>query len=237
MTSGLSYQVVEASPKLQAVQAAAWQGLPVTWVEDIGQLAITTPCILIANEFFDALPIEQYVYHNGAWRTRCVTLQDEAFIFSLGSVCDLPIDGKEGDVREFSPTRVGVMAHLARLLRQHRGAAAIIDYGYTMPQAGDSVQAVYQHQSVPPLSHLGHADLTAHVDFAPLVDVAHQHQLDTHLSTQATFLHRLGLRERVYHLAKNATPSQQAALHAQYQRLTAADAMGSLFHVLEVYHD
>lgn len=220
--------LVETSAKLRKKQAETLGDAP-KWVDTIAELP-ELPLFLIANEFFDALPIEQYRRVDSFWQERMVGSDftevfgrplahpelDAAFPFTA-----------ENKLVEISKASHIVAAEIGQRIRSHGGAALIIDYG-EWDGIGDTLQAVQNHQSVDALNHQhGLADLTAHVNFSALANVAGG---QTPFATQGEFLQRIGINERAEVLAKSA-PEEIAAAH---HRLTHADEMGNLFKVMAI---
>ena len=211
--------LVETSPVLRAAQRRA---LPRARHWDSFAEVPAGPLLLLANEFFDALPIRQFVRVDGHWRERLVGLDGERFAFSA-----------DGEVSEASPAREAAMAEIALRLRAHGGAALIIDYGHARSAPGETLQAVRAHRFQPPLEDPGEADLTAHVDFERLARAAAVEGAAARgPATQGDFLRALGIEAR----AAALRPSGGAAVDAALQRLTGADAMGSLFKAMAVTH-
>jgi len=224
---------VETSPALRAAQKAAV--LDATWHDDIATLPGDRPLIVVANEFFDALPIRQLVRASDAWRERMVACQD---------VLVLPITGKDvpdsvipehlrnaapGSVIETSPASVAIARAVAQRLAAQGGAALVIDYGYEGPAIGDTLQAVSGHRFANPFEEPGNRDLTAHVDFATLGAAAGVEgvRVDGPVG-QGAFLTALGIEPRAEALAK-ASPDRAEALAADRARLIDGDQMGELF--------
>ena len=228
--------LVEASPRLRATQAQALHGYRPLWADSVQDLP-RHPLFLVANEFFDALPIRQFQRAGLGWRERLVGLSAEALSFGLGPVVpiadltDRLADTAQGDIVEICPQAPAIMAEIAARMTD-QGAALIIDYG-GWHSLGDTFQAVQAHQPVDPFATPGQADLTAHVDFAALAAAAHP---AAHVyTTQGTLLSALGIAQRSARLAQNLSG---AALHSHLdatQRLTAPTEMGSLFKVLALY--
>lgn len=215
--------LVETSPALRALQANAAPGA--VWHDGIDSLPAERPLIVIANEFFDALPIRQQVFADGNWVERRVTLDGDRFAFAPA-----------GDrIRETSPVRDDVMASLAHRIVAQGGAALVIDYGYSGPLEGDTLQALRGHKAVDPLDAPGEADLTAHVDFAALADAAKGTRVSP-LATQGAFLTALGIDIRAERLAHGLDAEGRHAVASARRRLVAPQAMGELFKVLAVTH-
>ena len=237
--AALEAHLVEISPVLRAAQerALAASGVAVAWHRAMTEVPEGTPTIVIANEFFDALPIRQVVFANGAWRERMVGLDAGgalSFGLSAEAAPDVPFAGAEGDLREICPEGRDVVAQLAPRLKRDGGALLAIDYGYARPRPGDSLQAMQGHGFVDPLASPGVADLTAHVDFATLAAMGKAGGLAVHpLLTQHTLLHRLGIAARASALAQSA-PSRADEVAAAFRRLTGVEKgqMGTLFKAL-----
>ena len=228
--------LVEASPRLRAIQAQALHGYRPLWADSVQDLP-RHPLFFVANEFFDALPIRQFQRAGLGWREWLVGLSGEALSFGLGPV--VPIadlthrlgDTAQGDIVEICPQAPAIMGEIAARMAD-QGAALIIDYG-GWHSLGDTFQAVQAHQPVDPFAAPGQADLTAHVDFAALAAAAHS---AAHAyTTQGALLSALGLAQRSARLAQNLSGAPLQSHLAATQRLTAPAEMGTLFKVLALY--
>jgi NADH dehydrogenase [ubiquinone] 1 alpha subcomplex assembly factor 7 len=232
--------LVERSPgfRQRQAEALAHSGLsqaPV-WHEGVKTLP-DGPLLLIANEFFDALPIRQLVRDTEGWRERMVGLTKSGGLqFQEGPVVPAPpsVETEEaGAIAEICPHGLAVAAVLARRLAAQGGAALIIDYGYGETAVGDSLQAVSSHGYHDVLSDPGDVDLTAHVDFAALGRAARENGGAVHGPIpQGDFLLRLGIEARLQALLRSARPEQVLSLRAGYRRLLDPAAMGTLFKVM-----
>ncbi len=225
--------LVETSPTLRAEQA---KRLPdAEWCMDLVGLPEDGPLLVVANEFFDALPIRQLVKTADGWRERLVACQDTLFLPVVGNTVFDPIipahlrDAPDGSIIETSPASVATMRALGRSIAQRGGAALVIDYGYSGPAVGDTLQAVRGHQYANPFDTPGEFDLTAHVDFATLAEAAEAEggKLWGPIG-QGAFLKALGIDVRA------ATLGAEAAVARD--RLTAPEQMGELFQVIAVTH-
>lgn len=224
-------QLVETSPALRAEQA---KRVSAHWAERLEDTS-EGPLFLIANEFFDALPIRQYLRRDGQWFERVVTVAEDRLAYGLArSALPLPA-APEGAVRERSPGGEAVAGLIGARIAREGGAALIIDYGYaeTPPLGGDTFQAVRAHGATDPLEAPGEADLTAHVDFAALAETARREgAAATRPVGQGAWLARLGIGARAEALAKTAGAEPIAsALH----RLTDPADMGTLFKALAIH--
>lgn len=233
--------LVEMSPVLRAAQEAALVGYDVRWHESLEGVAQDAPIIVIANEFFDALPARQLLYQGGAWHERVIGMDnDGALVFGLKG-CPLalwPQFGKpgEGDVFEFSPARENFMAALAERVRKQSGAALIIDYGHERSFFGDTLQGVSKHNYSDIFNNIGGIDLTSHVDFEALKGVSEEQGVQIEgVSTQRVFLQALGIEMRSAALEKVSEVQGQIA--QDLERLIGVNQMGELFKVMVVHYD
>ena len=226
--------VIEASPRLRAVQAATLAGYSPDWVDRLEDLP-EAPLFLIANEFLDALPIRQFQRGPQGWQERLVGLRDDSLAFGLSAplpqVPDTPAfrHAPEAALVEDNAAARLAVAEVARRIARAGGIAYWVDYGGWRSQ-GDTLQALRGHAPDDPLAHPGQADLTAHVDFEPLAALAQTFAWDT----QGAVLSRLGIDARAERLARNLTGAALESHRAAHRRLTDPAEMGSLFKVLAV---
>ncbi|HTV34708.1 MAG TPA: SAM-dependent methyltransferase [Methylocella sp.] len=238
----LDLHLVETNALLRAAQAArlAAAGLAPGWHSRVETLP-DGPAVIIANEFFDCLPVRQFVRGRDGWHERLVGLHAKGGLcFGLAPDCQAGLagSGEDGDVREISLAAVGLMQRLAARLVAQGGVLLIIDYGYEGPGRGETLQAVRGHRYADPLAEPGEADLTAHVDFAALAAAARGAGAKVHGPVpQGIWLARLGIFERAAALRRGASAEQGAAIDAALKRLVdmgRAEGMGRLFKALAV---
>ncbi len=247
----LTVRLVETSPVLRERQAAALSAsAPDVTCQWHGTLAPALEAaegftLVVANEFFDALPIRQFVKGARGWHERMVALDDREQLSFCLSPDPLPVLPEtfgpstaqdaipEGTIREWGRAGEAVIATIAETLTKQAGAALVIDYGPLVSGPGDTLQAVRRHAFHPPLETPGNADLTAHVDFQALMSAAKQAGASPHGPLhQGPFLEALGIAARAEALAAKADEPHRAAIGAARDRLTAPRAMGTLFKVL-----
>jgi len=177
------------------------------------------PTILLGNEFLDALPVRQFVKRRDGWMERWV---------DQGAYIERPVDvmlpdDRVGSVRELNEAAFSFCAELSR----REAIALFIDYGPMNSAPGESVQAIRHGRPADPLAFPGEADITAHVDFA---EIKRRFHAQGPVKMNA-FLTALGLFQRTDALALN-NPEAAGELRAAARRLTAPEAMGSLFKVI-----
>jgi NADH dehydrogenase [ubiquinone] 1 alpha subcomplex assembly factor 7 len=243
--SAVSIHLVEVSAVLRERQRAALvkSVIPVDsmhWHSGLETLP-SGPLLVFANEFLDALPIQQFERTAEGWCERLVTKDETGFHFLLSAL--LPSsetaiprvidEGSDiGAIFETRPDAIKIARQIAAHISQHGGAALFIDYGHEVSCVGDTLQAVRGHAKCDLLSEPGSADLTAHVDFDAFGQAACD-LVDVHGPvTQGNFLKWLGIDLRAENLARNATKRATNDISAAYHRLVDNDQMGSLFKVI-----
>ncbi|RGP38540.1 class I SAM-dependent methyltransferase [Pseudotabrizicola alkalilacus] len=234
--AGAQVVLLEASPALRAQQRKRLEPHAITHAGQIDDLP-EQPLFLLANEFFDALPIHQFQFDGTVWRERLVGVQDGRLAFGLSDpihqTLDIPAfnDPVPGRVVEVCPAARPYAETIGHRIRDHCGAALIADYG-GWRSTGDTFQALRRHAFADPLAEPGLADLTAHVDFEALARMC---GLPHVFTKQGLFLSRLGVDARAARLAQSLTgPALQSHL-AAHRRLTHPEEMGSLFKVLGLF--
>lgn len=207
--------LVETSPVLRAAQA---ERLRADWYERVEDLPDDLPLIVVANEFFDALPVRQFDGNGGERGVGPgfvpVTLPAPGVV--AGEVCE---------------AGTAISAYLGDRLRARGGAVLVVDYGYAGAVAGDSLQALRHHAVADPFAQPGESDLTTHVDFTALGAAAGDVRVSGPV-TQGVWLARLGIEARARQLQAGASPAAAAKVAAALVRLTAPAQMGSLFKVM-----
>ena len=236
--AAVQVHMVEASPVLRRAQAAALPGITPTWHDGVDSLP-EMPVFMVANEFFDALPIRQFRRATAGWSERHVTCGGETLGFGWSQPAPLAAldhrlnDTHDTDIIEICPAASPIILALVSRIKTHGGCALCIDYGGWRSR-GDTFQALCQHAMVDPLEAPGLADLTAHVDFEALARAANQIPgiRTSPMVPQGVFLERLGITPRARTLANRLTGAAQRSHIAAHRRLTHPDEMGSLFKCL-----
>jgi SAM-dependent MidA family methyltransferase len=235
--------LVEASPVLMAQQRTtlADSGAAPRWVGAFESVPKDRPLFLVANEFFDALPIRQFVRTERGWNERMVTTDASGALgFALSPVAlpdtDVPANraaAPPGGVYETSPAGEALVETIAQTISANGGAALIVDYGYDTPGFGETLQAVQSHSFADVLRDPGAVDLSAHVDFSALGDAAVRGGTSVCGPVeQGTLLQALGIEARARALARN--PGMSDLLNAQVERLCNPDQMGELFKAIAI---
>ena len=231
-----SVHLVETSPVLRAMQAERVPGA--TWHDDVRTLPADAPLIVVANEFFDALPIRQLVRRPDAWHERLVACQDTLFLPIPGPAVPEAVipealrEAPPGSMLEVCPAAIAVVRALAARIAAQGGALLAVDYGYEGPVLGDTLQAVHRHGFANPYQAPGEHDLTAHVDFTTLAAAAQSAGgVAWGPVEQGEWLVKLGIDSRAAALGRSA-PERAESIAADRMRLVGG--MGALFRALAI---
>lgn len=230
--------LVEASPSLTQIQQKALGAYDVTWHGTVQTLPGALPLYLVANEFFDALPIRQFIRDGAGWRERQIGLDGDALVFGLSTAAPLDAlahrldDTRDGDLVETCAPAQPIMQEIGARIAAEGGAALIFDYG-DWRSLGDTLQGMRDHGRADPLAAPGETDLTAHVDFEALV--AELPCAHSRLATQGMVLERLGITARADALAKSLRGAALDSHVAAHRRLTHPGEMGTVFKSLALF--
>ena len=230
--------LVEKSPLLRARQNAALVDHRPAWHARFENLP-PGPVIILANEFFDALPVRQFVRGDAGWHERRVAASRDGFRFVIDGKAaprdDLPAAAADGAIAEVGEAGMALAAAIARRVAAQGGVALVIDYGHAAGSVGETLQAIRDKEYADPLSTPGAADITAHVDFAALARAASAAgAVCFGPVAQGWFLSSLGIVTRAERLARAGTPRARADVEVALKRLIAPSEMGNLFKVLAI---
>jgi len=238
--AAMDVHLVETSDPLRERQRVRLRdvGLSPRWHASVETLP-DGPLVIIANEFFDALAVRQFVRTQHGWCERFVGLgADGGFAFGLAPWPDPAIGAAApvGTILEIGGAGLALMTVLSRRIAGHGGALLVVDYGHARSGFGETLQAVKGHAFVDPLAEPGEADLTAHVDFAALAGAATGAAAVHGPVAQGAFLEALGIARRAETLGRKAGDAGRAAVGAALARLTGRGegGMGSLFKAMAV---
>jgi NADH dehydrogenase [ubiquinone] 1 alpha subcomplex assembly factor 7 len=245
--AAMAVHFVEISPLLEERQRqyVGGLGVPFSWHKTLLDVP-EGPMILLANEFFDALPVHQAVMCADGWHERVVKIDENGKLrFSIArdpiplfeQLLPRGLRAQIGAIFEWRTDQTAL--ELGRRVRQSEGAALVIDYGHAKSEPGDTLQALSKHNYADPLMSPGLVDLTAHVDFQALAEAAESMGAVAHGPVeQGEFLRRLGIETRAVALKKTALPGKSAEVDRGLQRLTGdiGRGMGRLFKAIAFAH-
>jgi NADH dehydrogenase [ubiquinone] 1 alpha subcomplex assembly factor 7 len=241
--SSIEIVLIEASAALRQTQAHGPKDSPLRgrWLERFDDSLGDRPLFLLANEFFDALPIRQFVFTERGWCERMVGAGEDGELRFVLSPMPIPLDIPEergtpriGDVYETCSSGEAIAEQAAAIIAENGGAALLIDYGYADTGFGETLQAVSQHKFAYVLERPGESDLSAHVDFAALARAAERGGAKACGPVdQGIFMESLGIAARTDRLMQ-VNPDQRDAIASAVARLVSPQQMGTLFKALAI---
>ena len=238
--AAIDLHLVETNATLRATQRDALAAFAPRWHERFDEVP-DGPSLIVANEFFDALPVRQFVRTSGGWVERMVGLAGDGETLRLALAPGatpfagfLP-EAAPGAEAEISEASLALASAIGARLRSGTGWALIVDYGRDSGGPGSSLQAVRGHRGADILDRPGETDLSAHVDFSALAAATGARTFGP--TGQGDFLKRLGIAHRAETLKARASAEQRATIDAALMRLIAPDQMGTLFRILAVGDD
>ena len=233
--------LVETSAKLREVQRDKLKDVvaEITWQERFDARLTDRPLLLLANEFFDCLPVRQYVKTERGWCERMVVAKNGKLDFALAPAPVDPVfipsdrhEAPEGGVYEIAPTALALAEEIAGIVQVRGGGALIIDYGYDAAGYGETLQAISDGHFAEVLEEPGESDLSAHVDFPALAKAARAGGAAVYGPvTQCNFLADLGIGPRAEKLMI-ANPVMAKDIATAVERLVNPEKMGALFKAL-----
>lgn len=239
--AALRLYLVEASPVLRAAQRQALVAAQPRFVDGIDAVP-EGPLLLVANEFLDALPVRQLIRGPVDWAELHVALDAENRL-TLAAGAATPMvtalvppelrDSPPGTVVEVCPAAAAWVGAVAERVARRQGAGLFVDYGYYPRKSGATLTALRRHRPVELFDDPGTADLSAHVDFAAVMEAAWAAGAAIHGPVpQGRFLTALGAEARLAALCRRALPPQRARLESGLSRLIDPAGMGTLFKAL-----
>ena len=232
--------ILEKSELLQHIQKGCINSTKIKWLNNLSELN-NSPCIFIANEFFDALPIKQFLKKEKKWYERHVNFVNDNELEFL----DIPFNMKkfENEIKfnisykqkfiEYSPLAAKYLKTIIKKIKLNNGGILIIDYAYLEKEMKNTLQAVSEHRYCDILKSFRGSDITYNLNFNLINKIIKT--LGTFSSTSTTqkeFLTKLGIMERAEILSKKMPFTKKADIYFRIKRLIDESQMGHLFKVM-----
>jgi len=235
-----NYFILEKSQFLKKIQKKKLNSHKITWLNSINKLK-NGPNIFLANEFFDALPIKQFIKKNNKWYEKSIkknNINKFEFVNVITNIKDLEKKieinlSKNQKIIEFSPLTYDYLNIISKKINTFQGGLLIVDYGYLKKKMRDSLQSIYKHKFNNILDNFSKSDITYNLNFFLLKKIVKKLNLKVAgLTSQRNFLTRLGILDRAEILAKNLQFSKKADIYYRLKRLIDKNFMGELFKVM-----
>ena len=237
-----NYFILEKSQFLKKIQKKKLNSHKITWLNSINKLK-NGPNIFLANEFFDALPIKQFIKKKNKWYEKSIkknNINKYEFVNVITNIKNLEKKieinlSKNQKIIEFSPLTYDYLNIISKKINTFQGGLLIVDYGYLKKKMRDSLQSIYKHNFNNVLDNFGKSDITYNLNFFLLKKIVKKLNLKVAgLTSQRNFLTRLGILDRAEILAKNLQFSKKADIYYRIKRLIDRNFMGELFKVMFV---
>ncbi len=237
-----NYFILEKSQFLKKIQKKKLNSHKITWLNSINKLK-NGPNIFLANEFFDALPIKQFIKKKNKWYEKSIkknNINKYEFVNVITNIKNLEKKieinlSKNQKIIEFSPLTYDYLNIISKKINTFQGGLLIVDYGYLKKKMRDSLQSIYKHKFNNILDNFSKSDITYNLNFFLLKKIVKKLNLKVAgLTSQRNFLTRLGILDRAEILAKNLQFSKKADIYYRIKRLIDRNFMGELFKVMFV---
>ena len=232
--------ILEKSKLLKQTQQANIKDINIKWLNNLNELN-NLPCIFIANEFFDALPIKKFIKKKRKWYERYVNFKNNRKLEYL----DIPFDMKKFEKEiefkisykqtfvEYSPLATKYLKTIINKIKLNNGGILIIDYAYLEKEMKNTLQAVFKHKYCNVLKGFRNSDITYNLSFNLINKIIKKlGPCSSLFTTQKKFLTKLGILDRAEILSKNMPFSEKADIYFRIKRLIDEGQMGHLFKVM-----
>ncbi len=230
----------EKSPKLIKEQKKNIQFKNIKWISDLKKID-DSPSIFLANEFFDAIPIKQFLKDKNNWFEKFVYVSKDKKAKFINKKVDIKkiekkinfkISNKQNFI-EYSPLGLQYFKNIFDLIKKNNGGLLIIDYGYFDKKMKDTLQAVHKQKYSKVLENIGKSDITYNINYYFIREIAKNFEgLNINFTSQKNFLTNLGINQRAEIIVKNKTFSEKSDVFYRVHRLIDNNEMGDLFKVM-----
>ena len=230
----------EKSLKLKKIQKNKLDKNKIIWISDLKEIK-KFPTIFIANEFFDAMSIKQFIKKNDLWFERYVNFKNEKRAFFYDKSFNMKKFEKEIGYNisknqkfiEYSLVGVNYLKKIAQIIKKNNGGLLIIDYGYMEKKMRNTLKSISNHKHRNVLDNIGKSDITHNINFFLFRKIIDQlGDLKDLITTQGNFLVKLGIKDRAGIISKKKSFSRKADIYYRLKRLIDEKEMGDLFKVM-----
>ena len=232
--------IYEKSPILKKIQKEKLKGNKIIWISNINQIR-NCPTIFVANEFFDAIAIKQFIKLDNSWLERFVSIKDKdkAFFFdkkfnmkNFEKKIKYNISYKQNFI-EYSEMGVDYLRKISNIIKKKSGGILIIDYGYFEDKMKNTLQAISNQKYSNVLEKMGDSDITHNINFNLFKKIIKKIKgLKELTTTQRNFLINMGIKKRAEIISKNLPFLKKADIYYRLERLIDTKQMGNLFKVM-----
>ncbi len=232
--------IFEKSPKLIEKQKTNINFKNIKWAKNLTKIN-NLPSIFLANEFFDAIPIKQFLKDKNNWYENFIEfstnkkpsfIKQKINIKNLDKKFDFKISDKQNFI-EYSPLGVKYLRIILKIIKKNKGGLLIIDYGYFAKKMKNTLQAIHKKKYSKVLENIGKSDITYNINFYFIDKIVKNFKnLDSNFTTQKMFLNKLGINHRAEIISRNKTFNEKADIFFRLKRLLDENEMGKIFKVM-----
>ena len=212
----------------------------ITWISKINEIN-DHPSIFIANEFFDAMPIKQFIKRKNLWFEKFVNLKDKKKPFFFEKKINIQKIEKKIKFRisknqnfiEYSMEGFHYLKDISKIIKKNKGGLLLIDYGFSDWKMKNTLQAVSNHKFANILDDIGTVDITHNINFNLFKKFINKFSgLKSNLTNQKNFLIKMGIKQRAEIISKKHNFLKKADIYYRLKRLIDEKQMGNLFKVM-----
>ena len=239
-----SFFLYEKSDYLKKIQKKNILEKNVKWVNKFSQIK-KGPIFFIGNEFFDAIPVKQFIKKNKTIYEKYIYLNKNNTIneiYKKAKISDIKNlkkfkTLKELNFIEFPKLGLAEFNKMVKELKKRpAGGILLIDYGYLKQINTSSLQSLKSHKKNNIFHNLGAADVTSLVNFKLLKEYFLYKKLKVkNIVSQGFFLKKIGILERANNISKKMSFKEKSDLYFRLNRLLDPKLMGELFKVIFAY--
>ena len=235
-----NFIIFEKSPSLIKIQKKKLIDAEISWITQIKKIN-KNPSIFIANEFFDSIPIKQFVKREKLWFEKFVNLKSKKKAYFYEKKIDIQKFEKKINFKisknqnfiEYSEIGFNYLNEISNLIKENSGGLLLIDYGYTDKKMRNTLQGVSNHKFANILDNIGNVDITHNISFELFKKfIKRKGGLQNNLTSQKNFLTKMGIKKRAEIISKNVSFLRKADIYHRLKRLIDENQMGSLFKVM-----
>ena len=235
-----NFIIHEKSPNLIKKQKANIKFKNIKWVANLKKIN-TLPSIFLANEFFDAIPIKQFLKDKSKWYEKFVYIKANNKLSFINEKINIKAIEKkinfniseEQNFIEYSPLGFKYLTDILKFIKKNRGGLLIIDYGHFNKKMKDTLQAIHKQRYSKVLENICRSDITYNINFYLLKKITQNFkELKVNFTSQKKFLNNLGIQQRAEIICKSKTFSEKVDIFYRLKRLINENEMGDLFKVM-----
>ena len=232
--------ILEKSIYLKKIQKQKLKNKNIKWLKNLNEVS-NIPSIFIGNEFFDSLPIKQFIKKNNKWYERNVKF----FKLNEPKFIDILIDIKKFEKKigfkishkqkfiEYSPLTIEYLKIISKKINSNNGGILIIDYGYWKKNMKNTHKSISNHKFENVLNNFGKSDITYNLSFKLIEKILKKFNLKVSgMTNQKNFLINLGILKRAEIISKNLPFSKKADIYFRVKKLIDKYSMGEIFKVM-----